>query len=339
MTPSAETGASGASRPRRGRRARAAVSRAAGPLALLARAALVVVLAAAPWVLGDYRLALLTEVLVYALFAMSLDVVLGYTGLVSLGHAAFFGIGGYGYALLSAHGWPTGPAAAAAVVAAGAAAVPFGVVALRGRGVGFILLTFALAQLLHSVVFKADWAGGSNGLVGVPRPAAFPTEAGFYALVLSTVVVAAWLLGRVVGSPVGRTLVGIRENPARMAAMGYDVGRYRLAAIVVGALAAGLAGVLYAAFAGYVGPSSLDWHASGEALVMVVFGGVGTLRGPAAGAALYILLREGISSVTEHWMLVLGALFVGFVIAAPDGLAGLARRTRARLRHGGGDKG
>jgi branched-chain amino acid transport system permease protein len=318
-------------------RARAAASRAAGPLALLAKLAVGAVLAAAPWALGDYGLALLTEVLVYALFAMSLDVVLGYAGLVSLGHAAFFGIGGYGYALLASYGWPWGAAAAGAVAAAGAGAVLFGAVALRGRGVGFILLTFALAQLLHAVVFKADWAGGSNGLVGVPRPGVAGGDAGFYGLVLLTVAVAAWLLGRVVDSPVGRTLVGTRENPARMSAMGYDVNRCRLAAVVVGALAAGLAGVLYAAYAGYIGPGSLDWHASGEALVMVIFGGVGTLRGPAAGAALYILLREGISGVTEHWMLVLGAVFVGFVVAAPDGLAGLTRRALARLR--GAEKG
>lgn len=315
-------------------RARAAASRAAGPLAALGKVGLVVALAAAPFVLEPYALGLLTEILVYALFAMSLDLILGYAGLVSLGHAAFFGLGGYGYALLAAQGWPSAAAAAAAVAAAGAGAVLFGAVALRGRGVGFILLTFALGQLLHSVVFKADWAGGSNGLVGVPRPEWLSSEAGFYALVLGAAAVSAWLLGRVANSPVGRTLVGIRENAGRMTAMGYDVDRYRQAAIVLAAIPAGVAGVLYAAFAGYIGPGSLDWHASGEVLVMVIFGGVGTLRGPAAGAALYILLREGLSSVTEHWMLVLGALFVGFVVAAPDGLFGLGRRALAHLRQG-----
>jgi branched-chain amino acid transport system permease protein len=287
-----------------------------------ARALLVGVLAAAPWGLGDYGLSLLSEILVYALFAMSLDLVLGCAGLVSLGHAAFFGLGGYGFALL----------ATAAVALAGAGGALFGAVALRGRGVGFIMLTFALAQLLHTVAFKSDWAGGSNGLVGVPRPPFATGEAAFYLVILATVVAAAWLAGRVVGSPVGRTLVGIRENAGRMAAMGYPVDRYRLLALVLGAVGAGAAGALYAAFTGYIGPSSLDWHASGEALIMVVLGGVGTLRGPAAGAAAYILLREGISSLTPHWMLALGALFVGFVLVAPDGLAGLARRAAGPLR-------
>jgi branched-chain amino acid transport system permease protein len=297
------------------------------------RALLVGVLAAAPWGLGDYGLSLLSEILVYALFAMSLDLVLGCAGLVSLGHAAFFGLGGYAFALLAtAAGWPVAAAAPAAVALAGVGGALFGAVALRGRGVGFIMLTFALAQLLHTIAFKSDWAGGSNGLVGVPRPAVATGEAAFYFVILATVAAAAWLAGRVVGSPVGRTLVGIRENAGRMAAMGYPVDRYRLLALVLGALGAGAAGALYAGFTGYIGPSSLDWHASGEALIMVVFGGAGTLRGPAAGAAAFILLREGISSLTPHWMLALGALLVGFVLVAPDGLAGLARRAVARLR-------
>ncbi len=301
-----------------------------GPSAV--RLAVGALLAAAPWLLGDYALALLGEVLIYALLAMSLDVVLGYAGLISLGHAAFFGLGGYAVALLATRAaWPVALAAAAAVAAAGLAALVFGLIALRARGVAFIMLTFALAQLLHTVAFKADWAGGSNGLVGVPRPAAAASDTAYYFVILGAVAAAAWLLGRLVRAPLGRTLVGIRENPGRMAAMGYAVDRHRLAALVVGGLGAGLAGALYAPFNGYIGPGSLDWLTSGEAMIMVVFGGVGTLRGPAAGAALYILLREAASSYTEHWMLVLGGVFVGFVLVAPDGLAGLGRRLAARL--------
>lgn len=316
----------------RGTRGLATASRAAGAARLTARLALVALLAAGPWLLGDYALALLGEALIYALFAMSLDVVLGYAGLISLGHAAFFGLGGYAVGLLATRAaWPVPLAAAAAVGLAGLAALLFGIVALRARGVYFIMLTFALAQLLHTIAFKADWAGSSNGLVGVPRPALAAGERAYYFAILAAVAAAAWLLGRFVRAPAGRVLVGIRENAGRMAAMGYAVDRFRLAALAAGGLGAGLAGALYAPFTGYIGPNSLDWLASGEAMIMVVFGGVGTLRGPAVGAVLYILLREVVSSYTEHWMLVLGVVFVGFVLVAPDGLAGLARRVAARL--------
>jgi branched-chain amino acid transport system permease protein len=308
---------------------------AAGTLELAGKVALVGVLAAAPWLLGAYGLALAAEVLVFALFAMSLDVVLGYGGLVSLGHAAFFGLGGYGFALLAtaAH-WPVLAAAAGAVALAGAGGALLGAIALRGRGVGFIMLTFALAQLLHTVVFRADWAGGSNGLVGLPRPAFAQGETAYYFAVLAVVVVSAWLLARVVDAPFGRTLVGIRENPSRMRAMGYAVDARRLAALVVAAFAAGAAGVLYGAFTGYVGPDVLDWRASGEVLIMAVLGGVGTLRGPALGAAAFILLREVVSSYTEHWMLVLGLAFVAVVLVSPDGLLGVWRRVARRLSPG-----
>ncbi|HLY22383.1 MAG TPA: branched-chain amino acid ABC transporter permease [bacterium] len=280
----------------------------------------------------------LTEMLVFAIFAMSLDLLVGYTGLVSLGHAAPFGVAAYTVALLSTHG--TAALAAtlpAALVAGTAAAALIGVFALRAAGVYFLMLTLAFAQMAFAVAH--EWAGvtgGTNGLSGIPRPALPAADLGgavpFYYLVLLLAGLAAVVLARITRSPFGAALAGVRENEARMRAMGYDTFRLKMAAFVIAGAAAALSGALYAYYNGFVSPDVLYWTTSGQVLVMVLLGGAGTLAGPAAGAAAVLLLQNLASSYTERWTLILGAAFILVVLAAPSGLAGVAARLGGPLR-------
>ena len=275
-----------------------------------------------------------TEILVLAVFAMSLDLLVGYTGLVSLGHAAFFGVAAYTVALLGTRGvaW-LGVTLSAGVLAGGAAAAIVGVFALRATGVYFLMLTLAFAQMAFAVAHQ--WAavtGGTNGLSGIPRPVVrsldLTAPVPFYYFVLALAGLAAFVLWRVTISPFGAALAGIRENEARMRAMGYDTFRIKLAAFVIAGTVAALSGTLYAYYNGFVSPDVLHWTWSGQVLVMVLLGGAGTLAGPAAGAAAVLLLQNLASSYTERWMLLLGAAFIIVVLAAPKGLAGLVARPR-----------
>jgi branched-chain amino acid transport system permease protein len=280
----------------------------------------------------------LTEILVFAIFAMSLDLLVGYTGLVSLGHAAFFGVAAYAVALLSTHGIIALAATLPAGIVAGtAAAAVVGVFALRAAGVYFLMLTLAFAQMAFAVAH--EWAGvtgGTNGLSGIPRPALPGVDFGgvvpFYYLVLLLAGLTAAALARITASPFGAALAGVRENEARMRAMGYDTFRLKCAAFVIAGSAAALSGALYAYYNGFVSPDVLYWTASGQVLVMVLLGGAGTLAGPAAGAAVVLLLQNLASSYTERWTLILGAAFILVVLAAPRGLAGLWPRLDVALR-------
>ena len=270
-----------------------------------------------------------TEILVFAVFAMSLDLLVGYTGLVSLGHAAFFGIAAYVVALLGTAGIAHLTVTLPAGVAAGtAAAAIIGLFALRTTGVYFLMLTLAFAQMAFAVAHQwAALTGGTNGLSGIPRPVLPGLDlAGavpFYYLVLALAGLTAAALARIVASPFGAALAGVRENEPRMRAMGYDTFRLKLAAFVIAGAAASVSGALYAYYNGFVSPDALYWTTSGQVLVMVLLGGAGTLAGPAAGAAAVLLLQNLASSYTERWTLILGAAFILVVLAAPRGLAGL----------------
>lgn len=279
-----------------------------------------------------------TEILVFATFAMSLDLLVGYTGLVSLGHAAFFGVAAYTVALLSTHGIVALAATLPAGIVAGtAAAAIIGVFALRAAGVYFLMLTLAFAQMAFAVAH--EWAGvtgGTNGLSGIPRPAVPGVDLGgvvpFYYFVLLLAGLTAAALGRITASPFGAALAGVRENEGRMRAMGYDTFRLKFVAFVIAGSAAALSGAVYAYYNGFVSPDVLYWTTSGQVLVMVLLGGAGTLAGPAAGAAAVLLLQNLASSYTERWTLILGAAFILVVLAAPSGLAGLLTRLGASLR-------
>ncbi len=306
---------------------------------LIARAmagvALVGVVAAFPLFAGKYPVKLLQEILVWGIFAMSLDLLMGYAGMVSFGHSAFFGVGGYVAALLLT----TSPGLLSGVVlpaaAAGIAALVIGFFSIRVSGVYFIMLTLAFSQMFYAVTFQAAWLGAEDGIVGVPRPALWGLDLGrpmhFHLYLVVLLGLAIVLLARVVRSPFGHVLRGIHENEQRMEALGYAVGRYKLIAFSVAGTIAGVAGALYTQLVGSITPDAFLWTTSGEALLMVIIGGTGTLGGAVLGAAAFILLQSLVSSYTERWMLILGLAFVLFVLFMPGGLVG-ALRGRVGLR-------
>ncbi len=213
--------------------------------------------------------------------------------------------------------------------AAGLAALVIGFFSIRVSGVYFIMLTLAFSQMFYAYTFQVAWLGAEDGLVGIPRPtiagASVASTKSFHVYLLALVVLAALALWRIVRSPFGHVLRGIRENEARMEAVGYAVGRDKLLAFTVAGVLAGTAGSLYAQFNGSITPDAFFWTTSGEALLMVIIGGVGTLGGAMLGAAAFILLQSLVSTYTERWMLILGLTFVGFVLFAPGGIVGALR--------------
>jgi branched-chain amino acid transport system permease protein len=292
-------------------------------------AALVGIAAAFPLFAGNYPVKLLQEILIWGIFAMSLDLLMGYAGMVSFGHSAFFGVGGYvaALALLKSPGLVSAlllPAGAAAV-----AALVIGFFSIRVSGVYFIMLTLAFSQMFYAVAFQAAWLGAEDGIVGVPRPDVLGWNiahpAGFNLYLLALVVLIALLFSRIVRSPFGHVLRGIHDNEGRMQAIGYPVNRYKLLAFVIGGTVAGIAGSLYAQLVGSISPDAFLWTTSGEALLMVIIGGTGTLGGSMLGAASFILLQSMVSSYTERWMLILGMTFILLVLFAPGGILGVLR--------------
>lgn len=293
----------------------------------------VVVLAALPWVLARYQLSILTDLLIYGLFAMSLDLIIGYTGMVSFGHAAYFGLGAYGSALVLIHfEQPVPVALLAGALLAGIVAAPVAYLSTRATGIYFAMLTLAFAQLLYTVAYKwRDFTGGSDGIAGVPKTTLFwggpslATPRAFYLLVAACILLSLLACQALVRSPFGRALMAIRENERRFTSLGRDPRPFKLVVFVVAAIFAGLAGALFAPFRGFASPEVMFWLLSGQVLMMVVMGGIGTLVGPVLGAMVFILIQEIASSYTEHWMIITGILFVLMVIFLPRGLMGLVR--------------
>jgi branched-chain amino acid transport system permease protein len=303
------------------------VRRAAAGLAVL-------LLALLPFVMARYQLSILTELLIFGLFALSLDLIMGYAGLVSFGHAAYLGLGAYASALLLLQ-WevPIPIALVAGAIVAALVAWPVGYLATRATGIYFAMLTLAFAQLLYTVAYKwRSLTGGSDGIAGVPKTALWwhgPSVAApraYYFLVLATFLVAFVLCRALVASPFGRALVAIRENERKFEALGRDPARFKVIVFAAAAGVAGLAGALFAPFRGFASPEVMFWVASGQALMMVIVGGIGTLVGPVIGAMVFILVQEILSSYTEHWMILTGAVFVLMVIFLPGGLVGTANR-------------
>jgi branched-chain amino acid transport system permease protein len=289
-------------------------------------------LALFPWLGSRYALDVSIVILVYGVFAMSLDLLIGYSGLPSFGHAAFFGIGAYAAALMALHVsaslWLT---FGAAVAVAALAALLIGVLSVRVDGLYFVMLTLALSQLVYAYALSgAEFAGGSNGLPGVPRPtfAPFPALVNFwdrkslYYLTLVFFALSFAFLRSVVSSPFGRALVGVRENERRMRALGYKTWMYKLGGFVVAGGIAGGAGAFYVYQRGFVSPEVLYWTTSGLGALMVVVGGAGTLIGPALGAALYVILQDVASTYTEWWQFILGIIFIFVVYFMRRGVAG-----------------
>ena len=292
------------------------------------------VLVAIPWLLARYQLSIFIELLIFGLFAMSLDLIMGYAGMISFGHAAYFGLGAYASALILIHFEAPIPVALLAGIAlAGAVAAPVGWLSTRATGIYFAMLTLAFAQLLYTLAYKwRELTGGSDGIAGVPKTALFwglpnvTSPAVFYFIVLSCLL-SSWIACRaLIRSPFGHAIQGIRENEARFVSLGRDSRPFKLLVFVIAAGIAGLAGALFAPFRGFASPEAMFWVASGQVIMMVILGGIGTLIGPIIGAMVFILIQEVLSSHTEHWMLFTGIVFVLMVILLPGGLVGLARR-------------
>lgn len=301
--------------------------------------AVVTALLAAPFALERYALGLLTHILIIAVFAMSLDLLIGYTGLLSLGHAAFFGAGAYTIGILAKHyGVDSLIGLPLAVLVGVAIAAIFGPFVLRVTGAYFLMLTLALAQLLFGIAwFWRSMTGGDDGLAGLPRPT-LPVginlwdERAFYYFILAIAVLAAVTMFGLVNSAFGLALRGVRDNELRMASLGYNPWLLKYVVYVIAGGYAALAGALEAYYLGYVGTSVLSWTLSGEVIIMLILGGVGSLWGPAVGAAIVELLKFGVSSETERWVLILGLIFILTVFVAPKGLTRLPGQLWARQR-------
>jgi branched-chain amino acid transport system permease protein len=308
-------------------------SRGAAALFLLT----MLVLALLPYLLSTYYLGLVIEILIFAVFAMSLDLLIGYTGMASLGHAAYFGVGAYAVGLLAIKlHWSVWSALPAALIIVALVATVFGFLALRTRGSYFLMITLALSQVAWGVAFGwRSLTGGDDGLTNVPRPEfaadwSLVGDRSFYFFILLLVGAGVLLLTKVVTSPFGFALRGIRESETRMQALGYNVWRYKFVAFIVAAVFAGLAGVLYAYYNRFVSPDYLGVFRSAEVLLMVILGGAGTLIGPAIGAAVIVLLENIISAYTERWLTVIGVIYILVALFAPNGIVGFVRDFRAR---------
>ena len=302
--------------------------------------AVLLVLAALPAVLSPYLLDLSIKILIFAIFALSLQLLVGSAGLVSLGHAAFLGIGAY----VTVLGSPQGEAASlwwllpAAMAGAAAYALFVGALSLRTRGVYFIMVTLAFAQMAYFVFHDTRLGGGSDGLYLYVRPTLALGATGLldlenkhqvYALALGALAFTYGLLALLLPSRFGHALQGIRVNEARMRAVGFRTYGYKLAAFVVAGALAGLAGCLLAIQDGVVNPELLSWHESGAVLLMLILGGLGPLRGAVVGALAFTLLKELFASeglvgpLAAHWQMTLGFTIIAFVALLPRGLVGL----------------
>ncbi|MDD2881980.1 MAG: branched-chain amino acid ABC transporter permease [Rhodoferax sp.] len=273
-----------------------------------------------------------SRILIFALAATSLNLILGFGGMVSFGHAAFVGVGAYAAGILMQSGFTSAwLALPLAFVAGGLFALLIGAISLRTKGVYFIMITLAFAQMLYYLMVSLKTFGGDDGLslsgrfeVGFGLD--LSQDASFYHLVLALLVLVFLALHRLLNSPFGHALQAIRENETRMVAIGFAVYRFKLMAFVLAGACAGLAGALLAQQGGFVSPSMMQWSESGMLMVMVILGGVGHLYGGFVGAVVFLVLEEVLSASTIHWQFGLGAALLGVVLLAPNGLLSLSRK-------------
>ena len=276
--------------------------------------------------------ALAVNILVFGLYAVGFNLLFGYTGLLSFGHAAFLGIGSYMTGIAIVHsGWPWWAAIAIGVAAAAFAGFVIGVLAIRTRGIYFSMVTLALGQIVYYAFYKAErWTGGENGLRGISIAAidlgVFKVDllnpTAKYYFMLSLVAAALWFVSRVLASPFGAVLECVRENEQRAAACGYDVARTKLLAFVLSAAICGLAGTLRALHLSVVPIDSLHYLQSGQVVMMCLLGGMGTFFGPFVGAAVFLVLEDVMTQATRYWMALVGIVFMVFVLFFPRGVWG-----------------
>jgi branched-chain amino acid transport system permease protein len=285
---------------------------------------------------GSYLLLIGERVMIYAIAALSLELLIGVGGLVSFGHAAFLGVGAYATGMLASHGLGTlSIALPAALIASALFTLATGAIAVRTRGVYFIMITLAFGQMAFFVATSLAPYGGDDGLTLPTRTLVLGTrvlknETAFFYAILAVLAVTYLLVGRLVASRFGRVLRGLTDNEMRMQAIGFTPYAYRLTAYVIAGSICGLAGFLLANQTEFVSPAYMHWQRSGELIVMVLLGGTGTLHGPILGAAAFLMLEETLSRLTEHWKAILGPLLVLVVLFAKGGIAGAMEAWRQR---------
>jgi branched-chain amino acid transport system permease protein len=285
---------------------------------------------------AEFYVTLASRILIFALAATSLNLILGFGGMVSFGHAAFMGVGAYAVAIAMQHGlgnawivWPLAMGVSALF------ALVIGAISLRTQGVYFIMITLAFAQMLYFLAVSIKTYGGDDGLQMLARSTLgggvdLTRDRDFYYLTLLLVVLSVYAVSRLLNARFGHVLQAIRENETRMTAIGFPVYRYKLVAFTLAGAMAGLSGVLLANLSGFVSPSIMQWSQSGMLMVMVILGGVGYLYGGFLGAVFFLLLEELLSHHTIHWQLGLGVVLLLVVLVAPNGLASLLRLRKAR---------
>lgn len=276
--------------------------------------------------------ALAINILIFGLFAMGFNLLFGYMGLLSFGHAAFLGIGSYLTGIGIVHyGMPWGAAILVGIIGAAIGGLIMGYLAIRTRGIYFSMVTLALGQIIYYIFYKAEsLTGGENGLRGVRVdqfnifgiPVDFLNPLTKYYIILFFVVIAMWLISRILSSPLGAVMEAIRENEKRAAACGFDVARTKLLVFVLSAAICGLAGSLRALHLSIVPIDSLHYLQSGQAVMMSILGGMGTFFGPFIGAAVMLYLEDVVTTFTKHWMAVIGLIFMFFVLFFPKGIWG-----------------
>ncbi len=293
------------------------------------------------WIPGVYYLNVSSQILYYAVFALGLNVLAGYGGLVSLGHAGLFGIAAYatGYMLQQGFGHPA--AIIGALVMGMASMALYAVLSLRATGIGFIMITLALGEIIWGLAYRwTGITGGDNGinLHGRPHPfgIAIDTPISFYYATLVVFLLSLAAMMVFVRSPLGAALMGTRDQPRRMNALGYHVWAIRFWACMFSGLLTAVSGILFVYYTQFISPQAVDLTSSAEVLLMVISGGAGTLLGPIVGAALVIVVKSVVSGFIERWNMLLGAIFVAIVILMPEGLVpGTVRLWRLAVRKSG----
>jgi len=290
---------------------------------------LFLLLITAPLYLPDYIVSLLSQALIFGILAMSLDILVGFTGLASLGHAAFLGVGAYTAAVLAtAHAGGFWSCLLGGLLISAVVAALFGLIALRATGVYFLMITLALAMMVWGVAYR--WYGltkGDNGISGIPRPEfglpwSLWIETNFFYFTLVIFILTFLVLYLLVRSPFGYTLVGIRESESRMQSMGYNTWLHKYAAYILAGAFGGLSGVLWAYYNGFVSPPNIELTTSVETLLMVILGGSGSLIGPFFGAFIVVFMKNYLSIYLGRWLMLLGTTYILTVLFLPRGVYG-----------------
>ncbi len=306
----------------------------------LSIAIIVALLLFPPILAGDFYINLASQILIAGIFALSLNLLVGFGGMTSLGHASYLGVGAYISALLtSKYGLSHGPAAIISIAGTVAMAAFFGVIALRASGLGFLMITLALSQVLWGLAYRmSNVTNGDNGITGLTRPAplgiSLDGPASFYWFVLIVAAFAFLMMAVFVSSAFGSSLKGVRDQPRRMAALGFNPWLIRWITFIYAGFWGGVSGLLYVYYHKYIHPTSLSTTSSAEALLGVIAGGSGTLGGPVVGAALVLLLKNYASAYVERWNMLLGLVFLFIVLVMPTGIVPGVSRLTAALRGG-----